>query len=438
MGGAHVQVGVSLVEQVGHLVQQGVVAAHHHQGVLQLLPGPQERDGDPLPRLQALLALGDVQNAVGLQEGGHHPGPTGQRGGHQLIPHLAQTHPNKLPVFQPRHHPPGQHCLRLLPGGGFLAGPVFDEGAEQVLQHQNAADRVAGHPQHRHRASPAQNGGLAGADGQPVAQHLPHRANDGGGIVLPARRRPGVEHHQVALLRGPGEGVSEVSLVVLHDGVGFGRTAPFPDHGGEDGGVELQHVPRLGVVGGRHHLVPGGDDPHHRAGEHLHRQHATGDHGPDGGGGNGGMGGEEHLPGAHVLPDLPDVLPGGGGLMEDGLLPLPQHVLDHHHRVLPLGQGVTGVHHRELMGFQGHRRGLGGPEGIRRRHGDAIHGAGGIVGGAQGGVDRPGSHPARRLRHRHRLGFGLKSPLRQPGGVALLRLLQGEVGQISKGHKNAS
>ena len=120
--------------------------------------------------------------------------------------------------------------------------------------------------------------------------------------------------------------------------------------------------------------------------------------------------------------------------MEDGALPLPQHILDHHHTVGPMGQRVAGVHHGKPAGGQGNRGGLGGPEGVRRLYRDAVHGAGGIVGGTQAGIDRPGSHPARRPGRGQAFRLGGKAPLRQPEGIVPLSLLQRQIGQIGKGH----
>ena len=151
------------------------------------------------------------------------------------------------------------------------------------------------------------------------------------------------------------------------------------------------------------------------------------------------MGREDHLPGADVLADLTDVLPGcGGGMDGDGAVRVFHKVLHHDHRVLVLRDGVAGVQNGELLRPEGDGGGLGGAEGVPGNDGHAVHGTGGIVRRADMGVNRPGRDPAAGLLHRDHLGSGGVALLHQQGKIVPFRLFQGHIGEIFKSHKKFS
>ena len=87
---------------------------------------------------------------------------------------------------------------------------------------------------------------------------------------------------------------------------------------------------------------------------------------------------QEQLGRAEVLADRAHVLPRGRGRLDLGDVVLPVQLLAHDDRVAALGQRVTGVD--DAKGGDLARGGLGGPEGVRGSHRDAVHG-GRVVGG---------------------------------------------------------
>ena len=147
------------------------------------------------------------------------------------------------------------------------------------------------------------------------------------------------------------------------------------------------------------------------------------------------MGGEDHFPGADVLADLAYVLPGrGGGMDGDGAVRVFHNVLHHNHGVLVLRDGVAGVQNGELLRPEGDGGGFRSTEGIPGNDRHAVHGAGGIVGRADMGVNRLGGDPAAGLLHRDYLGSGGKALLHQQGKIVLFRLIQRHIGKIFKSH----
>ena len=122
----------------------------------------------------------------------------------------------------------------------------------------------------------------------------------------------------------------------------------------------------------------------------------------------------------------------------DGAVGVFHNVLHHDDGVLLLGDGVAGVQNGELLRPEGDGGGLGGTKGIPGSHGHAVHGAGGIMGRADMGVNRLGRHPAAGLLHRDHLGFGGIALLHQKGKIVLFRLFQGDIGEIFKSHNQFS
>ena len=439
VGRAHIYAAVLQMHQVCQLIQQRVVAADDHQGVFQLVLPAQKPHLHLLPGLIALHPLGDGEDAVGLHEAGDHAAAPAQGGSHQFVAHIAHPHPDKLLVLQARDYRPGQGSHGRGCGGGAGFQPVFDQGLQQFFDHDDAGHRVAGHAQNGLCPHAAQDGGLAGLHGDAVVQHLPQFPDDFGGKILPPGGGAGVENHQVALRRRLGDSGLDLIELVRHNGIGPGLRPPLAQHGGENGGVELHDVPRPGVGTGRDDLVPGGDDAHQGLADHRDLQHAPGDHGPDGRRAYLHVGREDHFPGANVLADLADVLPGCGGSMDgDGAVGVFHDVLHHDHGVLVLGDGVAGVQNGELLRPEGDRRGLRGAEGMPGNDRHAVHGAGGIVGRADMGVDRLGRDPAAGLLHRDHLGSGGVALFHQQGKIVPFRLLQRHIGEIFKSHKKFS
>ena len=379
------------VDQIRQLIQQRIVAADDDQGVLQLPLVLEQPDADLFARRIALLALRDLQHPVRLHEGGHHAASPGQWGGHQRIAHIAHAQAHVFLILEARDHLPRELCARAAALVVFPAVPGVDQRLQEFLDHDDAGHRIAGHAQNGLISAIAQDRGLAGLDGDAVVQHLADLAYGGGGVVVPPGGGAGVEDHHVALVGRFGEHIPNGVKAIRHDGIGFGLRAPVLQHGGKDGGIEFQNVARFGIGAGRDDLVAGGDDAHHRAADDLELQHAARDHGADGGGGDLHEAGQDHLPGADILADLPDMLPGRGGRVDrDAAVVVFHDILHHDDRVAVLGDRIAGVHHDKLVLPQGDGRRLGGAEAVPCAQSHAVHGAGRVMRRVDPGVDRAG------------------------------------------------
>ena len=312
---------------------------------------------------------------------------------------------------------------------------MVNQGFQQLLHHNDAGHGVAGNTQNGLGPLAAQNGGLAGLHGNAVVQDLPQLPDDSGGIVLPPGRGTGVENHHVTFRCGSGNHGLDLVKFVGNDGINHRVGTPAFHHGGENGAVKFQNVSGLGVRAGGNNFVAGGDDPHHRLGNHFDFQHTAGNHSADGGGGNGHMAGQNHLSGTHILANLPDVLPGSGSGMDgDGAILVLHDVLHHDDGIPVLGDRVAGIQHNILLLLQGNRGGFGGAEGISGAYGYTVHGAGGIVGRTDMGVDRPGGHTATGFIDGNHFGSWPKALLLQQLPIVSACLLQRHIGQIFKSH----
>ena len=146
------------------------------------------------------------------------------------------------------------------------------------------------------------------------------------------------------------------------------------------------------------------------------------------------MASQQHFPGADILPNLAHMLPGDGSLADHCPALGKDHLLHHDDGIPILGQGVAGIHHGILLREERDRGGVAGAEGIRCTDGDAVHGAGGVVGGADMGVHRPCGDPAPGSLDRDPLPPGSKARLPQQGQVLAPGLIQRPVVEILKSH----
>ena len=321
---------------------------------------------------------------------------------------------------------------------GFLALPAVpgvDQRLQEFLDHDDAGNRIAGNAQNGPGPAIAQDRGLAGFDGNAVIKHLADLPDGGGGVVVPPGGGAGVEDHHVALAGGFGEHVTDLVEAVRHDGIGLRHRAPVLQHGGKDGGIELQDVARLRVGAGRDDLVPGGDDPHHGLADDFCLENAACDHGADRGGTDLHEARQDHLPGADIFADLANMLPGcRRGVDRNAAVVVLDDVLHHDDRVAALGDRVAGIDHGEAVGAERHGRGLGGAEAVPGMKGDAVHGAGRIVRGIDVGVDRTGCDAAVSLLDRNGLDLHGKAVFLQLPEILSFRLFQRNVGQVFKAH----
>ena len=312
---------------------------------------------------------------------------------------------------------------------------MIDQRLQQLLNDDDTGHGIAGNTQDDLASLAAQDGRLAGLHGNAVVQHLAQLSDNPGGEVLPAGRRTGVQDDHIAFRSSLGNHGLDLVKFIGNDGIHLCFGTPLPDHGRENGAVEFQNIAGLGVGAGRNNLITGGDDANHGLADDFDFQHTAGDHGTDGRGRNGHMGRQDHFSCTDILTDLADVLPGGGSSVDgNGAILVLYDILHHDDRIAALGNRVAGVQNDELTGIQCDWGGLRCAEGILCIHSNAIHGAGSIVGGADVGVNRMGSHPSAGIPNRNHFRFCTKAVAFQQCEIVLSCLGKGNVGQILKSH----
>ena len=236
---------------------------------------------------------------------------------------------------------------------------------DDLLHDDDAGDRVTGHAAEGLLADHAEDGGLAGFDGDAVDQQFAEVRKDGGRIVVPAGGRTRDGQDRVALVGGFGDGRFQQIDLILDDRVDDGVGTPVGEHGGEDGGVELRDVAGFQVRVAVDDLIAGGDDTEDRALHDLDLVDTGGHEGADKGGSHDGVGRDDHIAHADVLTHLADIVPGdAGGVQEDVPVLCLDDVLDHDDRVGVLRQRVAGVDDDVVRFSQADRVALGGADGL--------------------------------------------------------------------------
>ena len=439
MGRTHVCITVCHMEHIAQLVQQRIMAADDHDGVLQLFFRAKQTHLYFAAGVKTFQTLRHFQNAVGLHEGGDHAAAAAQGACHQFIAHITHAHTDKLLVFETRYHRAGQNCLGILGRCSRHLQPVVNQGLQQLLDDDDAGNGITGNAQNGLFALRAQNGGLAGFHGDAVIQNFAQFTDDSRGEIFTTGGRTGIQDHHVAFPRCLGNHGLDLVKFIRHNGVHLCLRTPLTHHSGEDRAVELQNIAGLGIGAGRDDLVTGGDDADDGLTDHFHFQHAAGDHSADGGGRNSHMRRQNHFTGANILTDLADMLPGSGCIVDgDGAVLVLDDVFHHDHRVAVFGDGVAGIQHDKLIGIQIFGGGLRRAEGILRVHCHAVHGAGSIVGRADVGVDRMGSNTAAGIPYGDHFGSGAKTVAFQQLQIVFSCLGKGNVGQIFKTHNLVS
>ena len=153
------------MDQIGELIQQRVVAADDDEGVLELLLRIQQADTDLFTGLEALGPLGDLNDAVGLHEGGDHTAAAGQRRGGEPVADITHPDADVFLILETGDHRPCQNGTGPAAAFTLPAEPQFDQRPQQLLNDDDAGDRVAGDTENRLRPAAAEDRGLAGLDG---------------------------------------------------------------------------------------------------------------------------------------------------------------------------------------------------------------------------------------------------------------------------------
>ena len=417
MGGGQRPGRVAATEEIVEHVQAEVVAAGAEDGTLHLRTGHEQVDLHLAAVALTLEAGVDAEHAVGPGEGGDGAGALFQRHGHVVVADAADDHPPELLDARGRGQVAGEQRRHGLHHRQVEPLHARQERYHELLHGDDRGHRVAGHADHRGLVDHAEDGRLAGHDGHPVDQHLAQFLDQLHRVVGAARRRTGVDQHQV---RAPGQFVPQP----LTDGLGLVRDHQRHPHlgpglfgqGGEHGAV------RLDDPAGGHgvaefvqldQFVAGGDDGHPRPPPHRHGGAAAGEQGADVRRPEAVAGGEEQLGGDDVLTHLAHVLPGIDRRADHRFRVrlVEQHVLDHDHRVPVRRQRVAGVHHDCLAVVQpqGERALVAGAEGVLGAYRQPVHGGRMERGRGKAGAHRAGGHPAAGRARGH--GFRLGAPV---------------------------
>ena len=227
---------------------------------------------------------------------------------------------------------------------------MVNQGLQQLLNDDDAGHRITGHSKNDLLSPAAQNGRLAGLDGDAMVQHLTQFPDDSSREILPSGRRTGIENYHIALVCRFGNHFFDLVKFIRNNGIDHRLCAPGTHHCGKNGAIEFQNIPGLRVCTGRDNLVPCGDDAHHRFANHFNFQHTAGNHRTNGSRGNGHMAGQNHFPGAYILADLADMLPRGCGCVNgDGTISILHNVLHHDDCIFVLRNRVAGVQHKKLV-----------------------------------------------------------------------------------------
>ena len=209
-----------------------------------------------------------------------------------------------------------------------------------------------------------------------------------GGVVLSSRGGARIQENHIAGSCGIFQGIHDSIEFILHDGIDLRNSAPLRKHGGKDGTVEFDDVARTRVFGGGYDLIPGRNDADDRPGQDFYLQNAGSQKSADGGGGDSGVSRQDHFPGADILADLADMLPGSSG------------------------------------------------GGVRCVYGDAVHGGSGIVGSADMGIDCLCGDASGRLLYGDFLRGGMEAAGAQHCQIFGCGLGKLCISQVLKSHNN--
>ena len=214
----------------------------------------------------------------------------------------------------------------------------------------------------------AQNGGLAGLDGDAVEQQSPHRFDNPAGGVLDAHTAAAGQQHRVTVRNGFLDFVRQKGFIINDNAVVDDLAAEGGKHGFQHGAVHIPHLSRAGLHLRGHQLVSRGDDTHGEFLRNLHPHLTDGSQGSDIRAGQHPALMQNYLAGIHVIPPENHVHAGSGRLGNtDGAVAVILGVFQHHHAVgVPGHRAAGGNRHagaliqREIRALAHEHRGLQG------------------------------------------------------------------------------
>ena len=141
--GRQAQAVVPAAQHGGQEVKGVVMAAQHHQGAVNVRRRHQQFRGHRPVLLQALAQGRHHQQPVGPHQGGDGPGPPGQRGGDDLVPHPAQGYPDEFRQAGLGRQVLGRMHRQGGPGGQAFPRQAGDEGGGELLEGQHRGHGIA-------------------------------------------------------------------------------------------------------------------------------------------------------------------------------------------------------------------------------------------------------------------------------------------------------
>ena len=111
-------------------------------------------------------------------------------------------------------------------------------------------------------SGPPQDRGLAGLDGNAVQQELSERFDDAAGRVLHTGAAAAGEDHRVTAFQRITHGIMQQGFIIRDDPVRYRLRPKFTQQRREHRHVHVPHLAGARCLGGRHELVPGGENAH--------------------------------------------------------------------------------------------------------------------------------------------------------------------------------
>ncbi len=191
--------GLVPAKEIIEQVQAEIVAAGTEDGAFHLGQGHQQIEFHPLPGLFTLRGCVYAEDGVGAGQGGDGAGPLFQGNGDKIDPDPADDHPSELLDPGPRGEIPGQNGLDRHRRFQRDALQPRQQRHHQLFHGNDGRNRIAGKTDHRLVVDHAENGRLAGHDGDTVHQDLAQLLEDADRVIGAARRGSGIDDDQIRI-----------------------------------------------------------------------------------------------------------------------------------------------------------------------------------------------------------------------------------------------
>ena len=237
---------------------------------------------------------------------------------------------------------------------------------------------------------PAEDGRLAGLDGDTVQKKFSQLADDPAGSILDARAAAAREDHRVAVFCRIQRLLTQELLIIHNDAEVHRFSAEFLQQRRKHRAVDVPHLPRAGLPVCGHKFIAGGNHAHAQPRSDRYLRFADGSERPDILRGKHPAGAEHCLAGEYVVAAENEVHARHTRLQDaDGSIPVVFGVFDHHRAVTALRDRTTGwyvgagvqrnTNRRTFAHFdlpreiQDRRDGVRAAESVLRVQGVAVH-----------------------------------------------------------------